>query len=296
MQDGEVLLIFPAARCKQGNRATIVRPSSTHAALAKINHRAFAQRDHISDTRILVSLRLPTQTSTSASETNTTVSQARSVSTHWGPSPASVRMVTARLAPSASVRIHPLPGGSAKPEKGCMTWMRCRPAEDLPKMSRLLPLRATVWPAVEQKAEKTNQTVLKAQPIMRESSLGTDGCEAFVSLSDIDECRYRYCQHRCVNVPGSFSCQCEPGFQLAGNNRSCIGERLLFSVNDGSWERDTWSRYDRRFPPPRCEWMRHGRPVLPEVLQHVRHLPVPLWPGLRAGPGRLRLQRWEICL
>ncbi|KAF3838562.1 hypothetical protein F7725_010330, partial [Dissostichus mawsoni] len=39
---------------------------------------------------------------------------------------------------------------------------------------------------------------------------------------DIDECRYRYCQHRCVNVPGSFSCQCEPGFQLSGNNRSCI--------------------------------------------------------------------------
>lgn len=48
---------------------------------------------------------------------------------------------------------------------------------------------------------------------------------ASVSHSDIDECRYRYCQHRCVNVPGSFSCQCEPGFQLAGNNRSCIGER-----------------------------------------------------------------------
>ncbi|XP_039625064.1 EGF-containing fibulin-like extracellular matrix protein 2a isoform X1 [Polypterus senegalus] len=39
---------------------------------------------------------------------------------------------------------------------------------------------------------------------------------------DIDECRYRYCQHRCVNSPGSFSCQCEPGFQLAGNNRSCV--------------------------------------------------------------------------
>uniref|UniRef100_A0A4W5MRE2 EGF containing fibulin extracellular matrix protein 2b n=1 Tax=Hucho hucho TaxID=62062 RepID=A0A4W5MRE2_9TELE len=41
-------------------------------------------------------------------------------------------------------------------------------------------------------------------------------------LPDIDECRYRYCQHRCVNVPGSFSCECEPGFQLAGNNRSCV--------------------------------------------------------------------------
>ncbi|MGH0176923.1 UNVERIFIED_CONTAM: hypothetical protein FKN15_073883 [Acipenser sinensis] len=40
---------------------------------------------------------------------------------------------------------------------------------------------------------------------------------------DIDECRYRYCQHSCVNSPGSFACQCEPGFQLAGNNRSCVG-------------------------------------------------------------------------
>lgn len=39
---------------------------------------------------------------------------------------------------------------------------------------------------------------------------------------DIDECRYRYCQHSCVNSPGSFACQCEPGFQLAGNNRSCV--------------------------------------------------------------------------
>lgn len=55
--------------------------------------------------------------------------------------------------------------------------------------------------------------------------LSTGAVVTCLSLSDIDECRYRYCQHRCVNVPGSFSCQCEPGFQLAGNNRSCIGER-----------------------------------------------------------------------
>ena len=58
-----------------------------------------------------------------------------------------------------------------------------------------------------------------------------DSCPAFppASISDIDECRYRYCQHRCVNLPGSFRCQCEPGFQLGPNNRSCVGEAL------GSW-------------------------------------------------------------
>lgn len=43
-----------------------------------------------------------------------------------------------------------------------------------------------------------------------------------VECIDIDECRYRYCQHRCINSPGSFTCQCEPGFQLDSNNRSCI--------------------------------------------------------------------------
>lgn len=46
------------------------------------------------------------------------------------------------------------------------------------------------------------------------------------SILDIDECRYRYCQHRCVNLPGSFRCQCEPGFQLGPNNRSCVGEAV----------------------------------------------------------------------
>lgn len=54
------------------------------------------------------------------------------------------------------------------------------------------------------------------------------------SISDIDECRYRYCQHRCVNLPGSFRCQCEPGFQLGPNNRSCVGEAVPDKVM-GSW-------------------------------------------------------------
>ncbi|MBN3308080.1 FBLN4 protein, partial [Amia calva] len=39
---------------------------------------------------------------------------------------------------------------------------------------------------------------------------------------DIDECRYRYCQHRCVNSPGSFSCQCQPGFQHSVSASQCV--------------------------------------------------------------------------
>ncbi|XP_045683650.1 EGF-containing fibulin-like extracellular matrix protein 1 [Phyllostomus hastatus] len=40
---------------------------------------------------------------------------------------------------------------------------------------------------------------------------------------DIDECAMPpYCHQRCVNTPGSFYCQCSPGFQLAANNYTCV--------------------------------------------------------------------------
>ncbi|XP_010614179.1 EGF-containing fibulin-like extracellular matrix protein 1 isoform X4 [Fukomys damarensis] len=40
---------------------------------------------------------------------------------------------------------------------------------------------------------------------------------------DIDECSVPpYCHQRCVNTPGSFYCQCSPGFQLAANNYTCV--------------------------------------------------------------------------
>ncbi|XP_019372208.1 PREDICTED: EGF-containing fibulin-like extracellular matrix protein 1 isoform X1 [Gavialis gangeticus] len=40
---------------------------------------------------------------------------------------------------------------------------------------------------------------------------------------DIDECTLPpYCHHRCVNTPGSYYCQCNPGFQLASNNHTCV--------------------------------------------------------------------------
>ncbi|XP_070235651.1 EGF-containing fibulin-like extracellular matrix protein 1 isoform X3 [Bos mutus] len=40
---------------------------------------------------------------------------------------------------------------------------------------------------------------------------------------DVDECTIPpYCHQRCVNTPGSFYCQCNPGFQLAANNYTCV--------------------------------------------------------------------------
>ncbi|NWI59113.1 FBLN3 protein, partial [Smithornis capensis] len=40
---------------------------------------------------------------------------------------------------------------------------------------------------------------------------------------DMDECTVPpYCHHRCVNTPGSYYCQCNAGFQLASNNHTCV--------------------------------------------------------------------------
>lgn len=42
---------------------------------------------------------------------------------------------------------------------------------------------------------------------------------------DIDECMLPpFCHHRCVNIPGSYYCQCNAGFQLAADNHTCVGK------------------------------------------------------------------------
>ncbi|KAG8123052.1 hypothetical protein E2320_018423 [Naja naja] len=39
---------------------------------------------------------------------------------------------------------------------------------------------------------------------------------------DIDECTFpSFCHHRCVNSPGSYHCHCNAGFQLTPDNRTC---------------------------------------------------------------------------
>lgn len=55
------------------------------------------------------------------------------------------------------------------------------------------------------------------------------------SPADIDECRYGYCQQLCANVPGSYSCTCNPGFTLNDDGRSCQGRGRV----NQAW--DLWS-------------------------------------------------------
>lgn len=47
-------------------------------------------------------------------------------------------------------------------------------------------------------------------------------------LQDIDECISSPCQNgRCINTPGSFRCECHPGFNLGPDGRSCLGLYVL---------------------------------------------------------------------
>ena len=50
---------------------------------------------------------------------------------------------------------------------------------------------------------------------------------------DVNECEMSNggCQHRCKNINGSYFCQCNDGFFLDGNGRTCIGnlkERVCY--------------------------------------------------------------------
>ena len=43
---------------------------------------------------------------------------------------------------------------------------------------------------------------------------------------DQDECALgtHDCAQVCINTPGSYTCSCNPGYELADNNRSCNGQ------------------------------------------------------------------------
>ncbi|XP_058989037.1 matrilin-4 isoform X2 [Mustela lutreola] len=41
------------------------------------------------------------------------------------------------------------------------------------------------------------------------------------------------CQHQCVSTPGTFHCACNPGYQLAADNKSCLARDLCNGVDHG---------------------------------------------------------------
>ena len=48
-------------------------------------------------------------------------------------------------------------------------------------------------------------------------------------FEDIGECYVNNggCEHTCVNTPGSYHCECNEGYRLAADGKSCIREFLL---------------------------------------------------------------------
>uniref|UniRef100_A0A8D2M6L8 Multiple EGF-like-domains 6 n=1 Tax=Zonotrichia albicollis TaxID=44394 RepID=A0A8D2M6L8_ZONAL len=58
-------------------------------------------------------------------------------------------------------------------------------------------------------------------------------------FADVDECQVHNggCQHRCVNTLGSFYCECQPGFRLHTDGRTCLALNSC-ALNNGGCEHD----------------------------------------------------------
>lgn len=47
---------------------------------------------------------------------------------------------------------------------------------------------------------------------------------------DIDECQSNPCKQKCVNVPASFFCDCDNGYKLNDDGRSCGGKKVKLDI------------------------------------------------------------------
>ena len=61
-----------------------------------------------------------------------------------------------------------------------------------------------------------------------------------ISYLDVNECDLLNggCEHQCKNKNGSFICQCNRGYSLSGNGKSCIGK---YNINKIMYQGWTWA-------------------------------------------------------
>ena len=56
-------------------------------------------------------------------------------------------------------------------------------------------------------------------------------CYAVSIILDTNECSSNNsgCAQVCTNTPGSYMCECDPGYELDGDGSSCNGKKIHFS-------------------------------------------------------------------
>ena len=56
-----------------------------------------------------------------------------------------------------------------------------------------------------------------------------DTCYIIHIVADVDECLNNNggCSHKCVNMAGTYRCECPPGSILHSNGHDCTGEYTL---------------------------------------------------------------------
>lgn len=62
---------------------------------------------------------------------------------------------------------------------------------------------------------------------LTDNSSSFNGCLDFVVVEDLDECKLGEddCDHICENNPmGGYRCQCDRGYELSSDNRTCQGK------------------------------------------------------------------------
>ena len=53
-------------------------------------------------------------------------------------------------------------------------------------------------------------------------------------FSDINECGSSNggCAQICVNIPGSFECVCDDGYDLGKDGKSCTGKQFCYNLSN----------------------------------------------------------------